>query len=81
MYEKDVAHNLAAACGLGVPATLSVVPADPSVLGFDTVTFTFTTPSAADLVIIQIPSTPYYSLITETISLGLITYLYAEPVQ
>ena len=59
MYEKSVAKTLyaasplswPAASPLSWPATLSVVASDPSVLGFGTMTFTFTTPSA-DLVII-----------------------------
>ena len=51
MYEKSVAKTLYAASPLSWPATLSVVASDPSVLGFGTMTFTFTTPSADPVII------------------------------
>ena len=81
MYERSSTATLAAASPLSFASTLSVVADDPSVLGNQKFTFTFTTPSQASLVVIQVPSTPYYSLTTETIALGLNCYLYAEPVQ
>ena len=65
MYTRDFSFTKTAACALTFETgILTITTPDSSVEGSDAFTFAFTTTTVADLIVIQVPSKPYYDLTT-----------------